>query len=184
MNEVNPYESPTANASLGGDEAYEPKMLAFSGRIGRARYLAYSIVCNMLIGIPVGIVVAMFAGSGLLEGDSSVAAVIAIGLLYALSFVVLFVFARRRLNDLDRSGWWSLLFIVPLLNLILGLYLLFGPGTDGANRFGPPPTKNSSTILIVILALLVFVGILAAVAIPAYQDYVQRAAELQGQMSP
>ena len=37
------------------------------------------------------------------------------------------------------SGWWPLLGLVPLINVIFQLYLLFSQGEEGINRFGPPP---------------------------------------------
>jgi len=62
------------------------------------------------------------------------------------------------------------MFIVPLANLGIALYLLFGGGTEGGNRFGPPPEKNHPAIYLV--ALIPLIGIAAAIAIPAYQHYV------------
>lgn len=63
-----------------------------------------------------------------------------------LGFVVLlalivptFLVAAQRLHDLDRTGWWVLLGFVPIVNIILGLYLLMAPGTPGPNSFGPDP---------------------------------------------
>lgn len=185
MNEVNPYESPKTNADLGDDEAYEPTVFALSGRIGRARYFLYSMVYNVILGLVVGLLVAAFGATdvGLAEGDMSSGFSLVFGAFYVVGFAVFLILVRRRLNDMDRSGWWGLLLIVPLVNLILALYILFGKGTHGANRFGPPPTKSSSALVVALLAI-VLLGILAAVAIPAYQDYVQRAAELQGQLAP
>jgi len=51
------------------------------------------------------------------------------------------------------------------------------PGTDGPNRFGapPPPNTTGTIVLALILPLVFVVGIVAAVAIPAYQTYAQRA---------
>jgi uncharacterized membrane protein YhaH (DUF805 family) len=49
------------------------------------------------------------------------------------------VAAVGRLHDLDRSGWWLLLNLVPFVNLAFGIYLLVAPGTEGPNRFGPDP---------------------------------------------
>ena len=45
----------------------------------------------------------------------------------------------RRLHDLDKSGWWSLVSFIPYVNIALGIYVLFFKGTTGPNRFGPDP---------------------------------------------
>ena len=42
----------------------------------------------------------------------------------------------KRLHDVDKSGWWALIMLIPLVNLCLGIYLLFAKGTEGSNRFG------------------------------------------------
>jgi uncharacterized membrane protein YhaH (DUF805 family) len=42
----------------------------------------------------------------------------------------------RRLHDLDRSGWWLLLFLIPLLNFVLIVWWCM-KGTTSYNRFGP-----------------------------------------------
>lgn len=46
-----------------------------------------------------------------------------------------FVAVIRRLHDLGRSGWWSLLMFVPLVNFVSLIYLLFAKG--GAFAFTP-----------------------------------------------
>ena len=50
--------------------------------------------------------------------------------------------AIRRLHDTDRSGWWLLLALVPLGNLVL-LFWFCAPSTFGPNRFGPMPDAIS-----------------------------------------
>lgn len=54
----------------------------------------------------------------------------------------------RRLHDRDMSGWWYLGVIVasfiPFIGILTSLaflVLMFLPGTDGPNRFGPDPKK-------------------------------------------
>jgi uncharacterized membrane protein YhaH (DUF805 family) len=44
----------------------------------------------------------------------------------------------RRLHDLDRTGWWVLVLLVPVPGaaVVLTMPLGFIPGTDGPNRFG------------------------------------------------
>jgi uncharacterized membrane protein YhaH (DUF805 family) len=49
----------------------------------------------------------------------------------------------KRSHDRDRSGWFILLFLVPLLNLWPLIELLFLRGTIGSNRFGPDPVPQS-----------------------------------------
>ncbi|WP_300115411.1 DUF805 domain-containing protein [Sphingobium sp.] len=47
----------------------------------------------------------------------------------------------RRLHDTDRSGWWLLLGLLPLLGgLVLLIFFIIG-GTRGPNRFGPDPIE-------------------------------------------
>jgi uncharacterized membrane protein YhaH (DUF805 family) len=42
----------------------------------------------------------------------------------------------RRLHDTDRSGWWLLLGLIPLVGIIILIVWFCGKGTDGPNRFG------------------------------------------------
>jgi uncharacterized membrane protein YhaH (DUF805 family) len=49
----------------------------------------------------------------------------------------------KRSHDRDRSGWFILLFLVPLLNLWPLIELLFLRGTIGSNRFGPDPVPQA-----------------------------------------
>ena len=46
----------------------------------------------------------------------------------------------RRLHDTNRSGWWYLLFLIPLITLII-LYFFTNDGSKDKNRFGSKPKK-------------------------------------------
>ena len=46
----------------------------------------------------------------------------------------------RRLHDTNRSGWWYLVFLIPLISLIV-LYFFTNDGSKGKNRFGSKPKK-------------------------------------------
>lgn len=52
------------------------------------------------------------------------------------------VLLAKRWHDRDKSGWWTLIGLVPVIG---GLWMLielgFLRGTDGPNRFGPDPLK-------------------------------------------
>jgi uncharacterized membrane protein YhaH (DUF805 family) len=42
----------------------------------------------------------------------------------------------RRLHDMDKSGWWQLLWLLPIIGWIVMIIMMAQPGTAGANRFG------------------------------------------------
>ncbi len=48
--------------------------------------------------------------------------------------------AIRRLHDLDRTGWWILLSLIPIVGWIILLIWYCTRGTVGPNRFGPDTT--------------------------------------------
>jgi len=47
----------------------------------------------------------------------------------------------RRLHDTDRSGWWQLLWIIPVIGWIVMIVFLVQQGQTEDNRFGAPPTE-------------------------------------------
>lgn len=51
--------------------------------------------------------------------------------------------AARRLHDINKSGWWSLIFIVPYIGALLWLLLFFVEGSKGDNQYGPDPVVQS-----------------------------------------
>jgi|LGVF01.1.fsa_nt_gb uncharacterized membrane protein YhaH (DUF805 family) len=53
-------------------------------------------------------------------------------------FIIVGVGAEiRRFHDLDLSGWHILLLIIPVVNFLIFLYLVFGPGKEvGETRWG------------------------------------------------
>lgn len=170
MDVQNPYQSPTAPvAGTDTGATYQPRLFALSGRIGRWRYLAYSmsgpILAMMLAMLPAIAVQALgFNTMGMILMAMGMAAV----MVYALSITV------RRLNDMDMSGWMCLLMIVPIANVAMWLLLALKGGTSGANRYGLPPGPNNFGVILAALIFPFGIGILAAISIPAYQNYVQR----------
>ena len=169
MSDANPYSAPDAALDTGQDVLYQPKIFSFNGRVGRMRYLAYGIGLNILlmaVMIPLGGMTAAMGG----EAGMSMLGMVMVGLFYIATIAISIMFAKRRLNDLNRSGWWFLLFLVPIVNLLMAIYLVFFPGSDGDNNFGPAPTSNSVGVLILGWMMPVFfiVGIGAAILLPQF----------------
>ena len=69
---------------------------------------------------------------------------------------------------------------------MVGFIWVFKAGTPGANAYGAPPPPNTTVIKIFgligpVIGTIAMVGILAAVALPAYQGYVAKAKAMQSQ---
>lgn len=174
--EHNPYHAPSADM----DEHYEDyeyndaPFYARHGRIGRLRYIAYNLVLSF-IATPIVAIIALIC-MGVFGTNSQIGIIVMIILCLPILFYIGFVPMVRRLNDLNRSGWWVLLSFIPYVSVFLYLYLIFAPGNDYVNDYGAPAEPPSTRVKIVafILPVLAILGILAAIALPAYQDYVLR----------
>lgn len=165
--EQNPFVAPAtevADIDSGVDSVFKLNLFSPQGRIGRVRYLAYSMGLSFLL-IAIGVVLTLMLSP------------IAIFPVYVVMIVIQFMLAIKRCHDFDVSGWLSLIIFVPLANFAL----LFVPGTDGANRFGnkTPPNGAAAWVAIALAVAVPVIGILAAIAIPAYQGYVTRAQSVQ-----
>jgi uncharacterized membrane protein YhaH (DUF805 family) len=162
----NPYGAPRAAVHDAAEEFQPVRLFAVSGRIGRARYILYSIGFSMLVMFLAGFASAFMGAVGAVIMIVAWIAVVVVSIMLTI----------QRSHDFNMTGWFSLLGLVPLVNLIFW----FIPGTDGDNRFGAKTPPNSTGVLIGIwiVPLIFVIGIAAAVAIPAYQQYVQRAAQV------
>jgi uncharacterized membrane protein YhaH (DUF805 family) len=172
MATVNPYRAPAA-AVADAAEQYQPvNIYSASGRIGRARYIAYTLGLSILFGVFVAAVAAVLGAIGM----AAVAGIVTV-LLYVGLLIWMVMLTMQRAHDFNTTGWLSILMLIPLVNFIFW----FIPGTDGENRFGGKTPPNSVMVLIGawLVPLIFFVGIIAAIALPAYSDYVKRAQQLQ-----
>ena len=61
------------------------------------------------------------------------------GLFGLATFLPALGLSVRRLHDTNRSGWWLLLVLLPVLGAITPLVFAASAGTRGDNRFGPDP---------------------------------------------
>lgn len=108
------------------------KYVTFSGRARRAEYWWFTLfvwVVSSLVGFI----------DGWLTGD--------VGLLSGLwslgTLLPILAAGARRLHDTDRSAWWLLLVLLPVIGAIVLIVFFASRGTPGPNRFGPDPINGN-----------------------------------------
>jgi uncharacterized membrane protein YhaH (DUF805 family) len=108
---------------------------SFEGRIGRQGYWMGVLV---LVGVSIvaGLLDAILGTGG--ESGWGVVSVIAT---LAMLYPAIALYAKRW-HDRGKSGWWSLIGLIPILGGIWMLVELgFLKGTDGSNQYGADPVR-------------------------------------------
>ena len=54
-----------------------------------------------------------------------------------------FAVGARRLHDTDRSGWWQLIGLIPLVGAIILIVFFCQDSKPGDNQYGPNPKLAS-----------------------------------------
>ena len=117
------------------------KYAVFSGRSRRMEYW-YFVLFNIIVSIVLGTIDALLGtlgsgmGVGLLSGIYGLAILIP-----SLAVTV------RRLHDTDRTGWWILIALVPLIGGIVLLVFALLEGTPGPNRYGLNPKEATARVV-------------------------------------
>ena len=171
---ASPYSPPKAEVGEPLPEYGELKVFSVNGRIGRARYLGWYMGVMLLAMVGYGVAAGIMAVAPIIGGILMIPLVIA-------TAVVSVQIGVQRLHDIGWSGWLLLINLIPVVGSVFALLMMVLPGNQGANRYGPPPPPNSTGVLVLAWSSLLVpvLGILAAIAIPAYQDYSERALEAQ-----
>lgn len=103
----------------------------FQGRARRAEYWWYILV-YIVIDIVLSIIQSMVH-------TTLITALFGLALLLP-SLGVSF----RRMHDIDKSAWWLLIGLIPLIGAIVLIYWFAQPGTAGSNQFGPDPKSGAA----------------------------------------
>jgi uncharacterized membrane protein YhaH (DUF805 family) len=163
MDEANRFAPPaTAVADVAvADEVQPIRFWPPNGRIGRLRFFTYGLA--LYAAFVVASIVFGFVAA-LLANDSLMMFVVAL-IGFAVYLFAEFVLIVQRSHDMNLSGWWGIAALIPFV----GLLWVFKGGTRGPNRWGAPPPPNGVAVNIFgwLLPLVVGIGVIAAVALPA-----------------
>ena len=103
------------------------KYAVFSGRARRMEYWMFFLF-NTIIAFVLGFVEGLAGGPGVL------------GSLYGLVVLIPgLAVSVRRLHDTNRSGWWLLIGLIPLIGTIILLVFMVQEGHPGENQYGSNP---------------------------------------------
>jgi len=102
------------------------KYVEFSGRARRKEYWMF-VLFNIIASIVANVI------------DVALGTMM-IGSLYSLAVLLpSLAVAARRLHDTDRSGWWLLSALIPIVGWIVLLVFFCQNSKPGENRFGANP---------------------------------------------
>ena len=140
----------------------QPSAYVADGRCGRATYIAWSCLITLIMCGCFAIVITIYWSSisvlfTMNEATpetadqiiNAIAPINAFGSLINFIFMYfMFVFSIKRLHDFNKSGWFSLFNLIPIVNLFFIVWLSMNIGDEGKNDFGyPRPTKKWEYIL-------------------------------------
>ncbi|BCG91795.1 DUF805 domain-containing protein [Mesorhizobium sp. 131-2-1] len=112
-------------------------LTSFEGRINRAKFWA-AIGVFIVIGI-IGLILDSILGTRITLASGGQIGIIGIIISLASIYFAFAVYAKRW-HDRDKSGWWSLIVLIPIIG---GIWMLVElgilEGTRGANQYGPDP---------------------------------------------
>ena len=108
------------------------KYAVFSGRARRKEFWMY-ILFYFIIAVVLGIIDGVIGTGGILGG------------LYGLALLVpTLAVSVRRLHDTNRSGWFILIGLIPLIGWIILLVFYCMDSQAGDNQYGPYPKAGTS----------------------------------------
>ena len=107
----------------------------FNGRARRSEYW-YFVLFNLVISFVIGFTFGVIAG--LLD----MPALANLAYLWSLAmFIPGLAVSVRRLHDIDRSGWWLLLSLIPLVGAIILIIWYCTDSQPGANQYSSNPKE-------------------------------------------
>ena len=137
-----PQSPPPYQPPYGGGGAPQPRsegiremFLTYHGRLNRKPYILRGLLVGITSSILSNVMGVMAQSSSLALNLVSLVLLVVVLALCVVSVMLMI----RRWHDLGKSGWFSLLLLVPLVNFVVGLYLWVKKGDDGPNQYGEDP---------------------------------------------
>jgi len=124
--------------SVGKSQESKWYFLKPNGRFSRSQFALFYFIPNLVTSALWAIIYFGIKSSPSSEGSLYWSAVIAGWLIWPCLVITIYlsiVAGIRRFHDLNKSGWYMLLLLIPLVWFVMLLYLLFTPGRTVDNRW-------------------------------------------------
>ena len=119
------------------------KYAVFSGRSRRMEFW-YFVLFNLIVTIVLALIDMLLGTFNIVQGVGLLSGIYSLAVLIPTLAVIV-----RRLHDIDRTGWWILINLIPLIGTIVLLVFELTPGTPGSNRYGPDPKQATGEARVV-----------------------------------
>ena len=117
------------------------KYAVFSGRARRAEYW-YFVLFNIIVAVVLSLIDTLLGTFNFMQGVGLLSGLYALAVLIPTLAVTV-----RRLHDIDRTGWWIFINLIPLIGFIVLLVFAVTGGTPGSNRYGPNPKGATARVV-------------------------------------
>ncbi len=108
------------------------KYAVFDGRSSRKEFWMFFLFNFIILSI-------LYVGGSFLSPSGAVILSI-LSLIYSLIILIpVFSNTVRRLHDIDRSGWWVFINVIPILGWIIFFVFTVMGSQSGENKYGPHP---------------------------------------------
>ncbi len=178
--DVDNFNMPTQQSSTFFSKNLTPQTdnpLSLSGRFNRLSYIAWFGLLHILVTV-MAVVLSIFfsilnlntlhlsqhAMKSLSGLGETTYFLLSCFYLYGLAVIII-----RRFHDRNKSGWFILLLLIPVVQFLTLLYLLFARGEQHANRFGSPRSSAFIEKVVAWLMIISFVlGLFASASVVSF----------------
>ena len=139
------------------------------GRFNRMSFIGWNVFYGLMLSILMLLIVSMMPNTLnalIAHAENPMTQVIGL-ILNILMLIPLMIFSVRRLHDFNLSGWFALLELIPLLNIVMCIALMLIPGSANANQYGEPRASKTWEVVLAFLFIGLFLLILVNVLFTA-----------------
>ncbi|OTG84439.1 hypothetical protein B9T33_01220 [Acinetobacter sp. ANC 5054] len=138
------------------------------GRFNRMSFVGWNVFYGLMMTILMLMLLIMMPNTfnAIIENAESPTTQVVLFIINIIILIPALIFSVRRLHDFNVSGWFALLELIPLLNILMFLALMLIPSSETSNKYGEPRASKTWEVVLAFLffglLLLILVNLLFA----------------------